>query len=92
MKKDRIRRLAGVLIIFFLMILGRLFSMQIVTGSEYELLAWRRTHGTVHIPPRRGTIRDRAGRPLAINEPGYDLMVVPAEATSGPWRAARRSR
>ena len=90
MKKNRIRQLAGVLIVLFLMILGRLFSMQVVTGSEYEILAWRRTHGTVHIPPRRGTIRDRTGRPLAINEPGYDLMVVPSELTGGSLQKVAR--
>ncbi len=79
MIRRRLRVLLGLLALGFLVVLGRLFSMQVVSAEEYEVEAFRRLQRIIYLPPRRGTILDRDGRPLAINEPGYDLMVIPAE-------------
>lgn len=81
MSRRRIQVLGAGLLVPFLLLAGRLFSMQVVSGPEYELAAWQRLQRTTYVAPRRGAILDRKGRPLAASEPGFDLAVVPAELT-----------
>ena len=63
------------LLIVSLLLLGRLFMVQIVQGSYYSLLSDSnriRTH-ILHAP--RGVIFDRTGTPLVFNEPGFRQTV-----------------
>ncbi len=54
-----------------LLLIGRLFYLQIIKGNDYRLLSdTNRTRTTViHAP--RGVIFDRNGNPLVYNVPGY---------------------
>jgi len=56
--------------------LGRLFYIQIIDES-YKLSADNNVIRYVTQYPARGIIYDRNGKVLVINQPAYDLMVIP---------------
>ena len=56
--------------------LGRLFYIQIIDES-YKLSAENNVIRYVTQYPARGIIYDRNGEVLVINQPAYDLMVIP---------------
>ena len=62
------------LLIFFFILGWRLFDLTIVRGHEFRALAdGNRTRElTVHAP--RGTLIDRTGKPLTLNQPSYRLL------------------
>lgn len=69
------RSIVGVfLILLFVLMIGRLFHLQIVNGSEnLELADSNRIQvKTIHAP--RGVVYDRNGKILAQNEPGFRLF------------------
>jgi penicillin-binding protein 2 len=63
--------LPGILFITTLLLLFKLFSLQLVQGSDYKKLADsnRTRTQTIHAP--RGVIFDRNGTPLVFNTPGF---------------------
>jgi len=75
----RLLWLSVITIILFAILLSRLFHLQIVEAETFRLTAPART-GTVsrNIPALRGTIYDRHGRPLAINELSYVVKMDPS--------------
>lgn len=59
----------------FFFLSSKLFDLQIVRGHEfYESLNWRQI-SNIYIPPERGNIYDRFGRPLAVNFSAHSVMV-----------------
>ena len=59
-----------------LVILGRLFQLQVLQGGEYERKVDAALSGPIRqIPPLRGRILDRTGRVLAADEPTHDVAV-----------------
>lgn len=66
----------------------RLWWMQINHGQDYLELAEQNRIRTVVIPAPRGEIFDRHGKPLAINRPSFDILLM----ISGdkPLKKARR--
>ncbi|TYT74597.1 penicillin-binding protein 2 [Desulfobotulus mexicanus] len=65
---------------FFLLLLMRLFYLQIFQGHEYARLSENNCIRLQSIPPHRGLIYDRHGTLLVDNRPAYDLMIVPGDA------------
>ncbi|MFH0911527.1 MAG: penicillin-binding transpeptidase domain-containing protein [Planctomycetota bacterium] len=61
--------------IAFAVLLGRLFSLQIVQGSSLRKRGENRLDRREQIPPRRGGIFDRNGRILAEDAPSCDLWI-----------------
>ncbi len=80
------RRRAGVLFlgvfVALLMILARLFSMEVVNGPAWRRLAENNRLRTVPLEARRGRIYDRNGAVLAENRPAFQLLVFPDEMRS----------
>ena len=71
-----------ILIVFTsLIILGRLFYLQII-NQDYKLMAKRNAVKKEYIIPERGYIYDRNGKLLVSNLPVYDVMVVPKQLKS----------
>jgi penicillin-binding protein 2 len=73
-------RLRVVVVLFLLpmvILLGRLWYLQIVHGDEYRRAALDTSIRTRPIPPYRGTIYDARGRVLAENRPSYDVYATP---------------
>ena len=68
-----------VFVIAFLIILVRLFSLQVVS-SKYERLAQENAVLRKIVYPARGIIFDRNGKAIVTNTQMTDLMVVPSEA------------
>lgn len=67
------------LIILGLILAYRLSYLQVVLGAEHRYLAeGNRVRRQVVIAPR-GIIVDRKGNNLVINEPGYQLDLIPAD-------------
>lgn len=65
--------------IAFLIILVRLFALQVVS-SKYERLAQENAIFKKIVYPARGIIYDRNGKAIVTNTQMTDLMVVPSEA------------
>lgn len=68
----------GLFILLALILLGRLFYIQIAS-DKYFLDANNNALRKKFIYPARGVITDRNGQVLAQNQPTYDLMVIPNE-------------
>ena len=62
----------------FLIIIVRLFTLQVVT-SKYKILAEDQGIFRKVVYPDRGIVFDRKNRPILQNTTIYDLMVVPAK-------------
>jgi penicillin-binding protein 2 len=62
-----------------LMLAGRMAYLSIFEQERYKLLAEDNRVSVRLIPPRRGWIVDRNGKPLALNRPDYRLELVPEQ-------------
>lgn len=68
----------GIIIAIALVIIARLFYMQVLDES-YLLSANNNVLRKVVVYPARGVILDRKGKVLVQNEPVYDILVTPRE-------------
>ncbi|GAB3911634.1 penicillin-binding protein 2 [Mucilaginibacter boryungensis] len=68
--------ITGIFIVISLVLLARLFYMQII-DDRYFLYAKNNVVHTVIKYPARGIILDRNGKILVDNQPVYDIMVTP---------------
>src|SRR5277367_4622149 len=68
--------IAGIFITIFVILLARLFYIQII-DDRYELYASKNVLRPYIIFPERGAILDRNGKTLVQNVPFYDIMVIP---------------
>ncbi|RKD13757.1 penicillin-binding protein 2 [Pelobium manganitolerans] len=68
----------GIFILIGLILLGRLFYIQVIDDS-YKLSADNNVLRKLIIYPARGIILDRTGETLVQNEPVYDIMVIPGQ-------------
>ena len=71
--------LPSIIIITAVVILLRLFFLQIVFHDENTSGIDNIAIETVYDYPERGYIYDRNGELLVSNQPAYDVMVIPAE-------------
>src|SRR5436190_17770068 len=74
--RSRIVRL--IFLVAFLVIISRLFYLQIMS-SEFDRLAMNNAVSPKIIWPERGIIYDRRGQAILNNTRMYDLMVTPAD-------------
>ena len=65
--------------LFFTVIAGRLFQLQVVEGAVRAEQAEAAHAVDVAIPAERGLVFDRAGRPLVVNVPTWTVAVRPAD-------------
>src|SRR5581483_3177358 len=81
----------------------RLYALQVKRSDEFRTRAERRRRRVDFLPPRRGRILDRAGRPLALDravcdvvvelpdlDPALDLVPAIGRATRTPLHEAAR--
>lgn len=69
----------GSVILIIVLYIARLFYLQII-ADEYKVYAQVNAFEFLTEYPPRGYIYDRNGKLLVMNEPSYDLMVVPKNA------------
>jgi len=68
-----------VILIVFMILLGRAWQLQIIEGEKYRQLADKNRLRLEKVIPPRGRIFDRKGRLIVGNKPSFDLFVVPAD-------------
>lgn len=73
--KNRIFMLLCSIIVLFIILISRLFLLQIIHGEEYEQKLTTSILRQVNLPASRGAIYDRYGRPLAVNHVAYSIQI-----------------
>jgi len=69
---------AFLLVLLALLLLGlRYVFLQVVSHEEFATRSANNQVRLVPVPPNRGLIYDRRGRPIAENQPAYRLELVP---------------
>src|SRR5574341_900436 len=63
----------------FLILVGRLWYLQIVRGNEFEKFSLNNRIRSIRIPAPRGRILDRRGRELVVNRPSFNVYVLPED-------------
>ncbi len=72
----------GIVVALLGVLVSALFRAQVIGSSSWRLQSESNRLRSVTVPPPRGIIRDRAGRALADNAPGYSVSIVPAQGDS----------
>jgi penicillin-binding protein 2 len=76
---EKILILCYLVIAAFLLLVMRLWQLQILQGNEYRKLSEANRLRIVNIPAPRGIIFDRNGTPLVKNSPYCYASVIPGE-------------
>lgn len=71
-----LRSLIGLVVV---VLIGRLWQLQMITGEQYRLLADRNRLRQVDVTAPRGVIYDRNGEILARNRPSFSVVVIPGD-------------
>ncbi|HEX8795649.1 MAG TPA: penicillin-binding protein 2 [Polyangiaceae bacterium] len=74
--RKRYKWMALFAVLGFLTIVGRLFDLQALDGTDYAAIAHENIIRRVGLPTTRGVIRDANGKVLASSRPSYDVEVV----------------
>ena len=75
----RVILLVVLVVVFFLVLVARLWQLQVLSGEDYSLSAQQTYTREVQIPAQRGVIYDRDGEVLVNNVAGLNVTVVPEE-------------
>jgi penicillin-binding protein 2 len=75
--KQRLLFATMLVLVLTIVVLGRLYFLQVVKNDRYRTLSVENRIGLLPIPPVRGRIFDRNGEILAENYPAYELEVIP---------------
>jgi cell division protein FtsI (penicillin-binding protein 3) len=73
----RLSWLLWILLIWAVVIFGRLITLQVIQHDELTRLAQQQQSRTKELPAMRGSILDRAGQPLAKSMPAQSVCVNP---------------
>ena len=61
------------------MLIGRMGWLSVAQNEKYQLLSESNRVQLIPVPPRRGWIIDRAGKPLAINRSSFRVDIIPQQ-------------
>lgn len=75
---------ALVIIVAFMVFVGRLFSLQVLQGELWKAKAEDNSTKIVNVPAMRGIIYDRNGTVLARNVASYNVVVTAADLPDDP--------
>ncbi len=75
--KPRLVWATGVVVFAFVVLLGRLYQLQILRGDEYKEKADENFVKEIRQPADRGLILDRSRRVLVDSRPSYDVTLTP---------------
>jgi len=74
------------------LLIGRLGWLSIAQNQKYQLLSESNRVQLIPVPPRRGWIIDRNGKPIAINRASFRVDIIPQQLTDGPKVVAELSK
>jgi penicillin-binding protein 2 len=90
--RKRYRWLALGALIGMLILIGRVFQLQVLEGSLYQGMAKSNIMRKVTIPSNRGVIRDAYGKVLASSRPAHNAYIIPGRVMpSSRLKRKRRS-
>ncbi|WP_437758663.1 penicillin-binding protein 2 [Sorangium sp. So ce1389] len=75
--RRRFRWIALGMVVGFMVLIGRLFYLQILEADENKAVARENIVRRVTLATTRGIIRDKNGKVLAASRPSYNVYVVP---------------
>ncbi len=78
--KQRLVIVVFLVIAAFVLLLTRLFFLQVVEGATYRRLSKNNCIRLQSVQPNRGLIFDRHGKRLVDNRPAFDLSLIPRDA------------
>jgi penicillin-binding protein 2 len=64
-------------------LIGRLGWLSIAQNQKYQLLSESNRVQLIPVPPRRGWIIDRVGKPIAINRSSFRVDIIPQQLEEG---------
>ena len=73
--KGRAFLLAAIIVTIFIGFALKLMQYQVVNAEQYQQMAQRGYSSVQSIDAARGELLDRYGRPLAVNEVSYDVII-----------------
>jgi penicillin-binding protein 2 len=76
---DKIHLISYMVIVAFLLLVMRLWQLQILQGNEFRKLSEANRMRIVNIAAPRGILYDRNGIPLVKNSPYYYASIIPGE-------------
>jgi penicillin-binding protein 2 len=65
-------------------LIGRMGWLAIAQNEKYQLLSESNRVQLIPVPPRRGWIIDRNGKPIAINKASFRVDLIPQQIANGP--------
>lgn len=74
--RPRLILAAGLIVLFAVLILSRLWFLQISNSDEYRSKAYNNRVRVRSLAPPRGHILDRNGVPLVTNRPSFNVLLV----------------
>jgi len=66
------------------MLIGRMGWLSVAQNQKYQLLSESNRVQLIPVPPRRGWIIDRKGKPIAINRSSFRVDIIPQQLVDGP--------
>lgn len=78
--KNRINRAMLVVVLGFLILMSRLFYLQIAEGDNFRKLSENNCIRKRTVTSPRGIVYDRNGVQLVDNRPSFDLQIIPQDA------------
>jgi len=92
MYKRRIKIFLIIIALVFLIVIARLWYLQVINGDDYRRQARQLLQSIEPLPAMRGQILDRRGRILAVDEPCYDFCLDYRFITANPRWVRRQER
>lgn len=80
----RLLLLRGIIVLAAVILIGRLWQIQMIAGEKYRLLSDQNRLRDVDVPAPRGVIYDRQGKILARNRPSFTVVIIPGDLPEDP--------
>ena len=61
------------------LLIGRMGWLSVAENQKYQLLSESNRVQLIPVPPRRGWIIDRNGKPIAINRSSFRVDIIPQQ-------------
>ena len=84
LERSRARRIAAVIWLAFVILLGRLWQLQIAQGDEFLRQSEVNRRRLIRVRAPRGVILDRKGRTIATSRPRFVVSVIPERIQGSP--------
>src|SRR6476661_3521725 len=74
------------------LLIGRMGWLAVAQNEKYQLLSESNRVQLIPVPPRRGWIIDRNGKPIAINKASFRVDLIPQQIVNAPKVVAELQR